>query len=297
MVRWSGVVPPLRAQRWMVGAGRDDLGIEKCASKGCRSRAAVLSGGRHAVPPAIESLFLRFAPAWVDRALIVKAVSFGLIGCVNAAVDFAVFSLLHLYFGLPIIPANLMSWCVAVTNSYVLNSMFTFAAESGRRLSFKAYIAFAATQVGGLIANTITVFVASFFIPVLVAKCSRSARASWSTSRCRICWCSGGAKGTAHAALTSEETCRWCIRRESDGRAADLRHPSRMLLHRRALSGRRGARPLARRQAAAGALRPRRRAQGADQGRAGASGRRTSGATASCCRCAAPPTSSASARR
>ena len=46
---------------------------------------------------------------------------------------------------------------MAVTNSYVLNSMITFAAESGRRLSFKAYVTFAATQVGGLVANTITV--------------------------------------------------------------------------------------------------------------------------------------------
>jgi putative flippase GtrA len=121
-------------------------------------------------PQQIESLFLRFAPAWLDRALIVKVMTFGLIGCVNAVIDFAVFSLLHLYLGLPIIPANLMSWCVAVTNSYVLNSMFTFAAESGRRLSVKSYFAFAATQVGGLIANTITVFALSFFIPVLVAK-------------------------------------------------------------------------------------------------------------------------------
>ena len=111
-----------------------------------------------------------FFPAWIDRTLVAKAMSFGLIGCVNATVDFVVFSIGHLYFELPIIPANLISWCVAVTNSYVLNSMITFAKESGRRLSFGRYIAFAATQVGGLIANTITVFVASFFMPVLVAK-------------------------------------------------------------------------------------------------------------------------------
>jgi len=122
------------------------------------------------LPPWIDSLLARVLPAWVDRTLVAKAVSFGLIGCVNATVDFVVFSILHLYAELPIIPANLISWCVAVTNSYVLNSMFTFAAESGRRLSFARYIAFAATQVGGLIANTITVFVASFFIPVLIAK-------------------------------------------------------------------------------------------------------------------------------
>ena len=122
------------------------------------------------LPPWIDNLLQRVLPAWVDRTLVAKGISFGLVGCVNATVDFVVFSIGHLYFGLPIIPANLISWCVAVTNSYVLNSMFTFAAESGRRLSFKRYIAFAATQVGGLIANTITVFVASYFIPVLFAK-------------------------------------------------------------------------------------------------------------------------------
>ena len=121
-------------------------------------------------PPVLDNLITRFAPAWLDRALIVKAISFALIGCVNATVDFAVFSLGHLYFGLPIIPANLISWCVAVTNSYVLNSMITFAKESGGRLNVKSYLGFAATQVGGLIANTITVVALSFFMPVLFAK-------------------------------------------------------------------------------------------------------------------------------
>ena len=122
------------------------------------------------LPPRIDSLLARILPAWVDRALLLKATSFALIGCVNATVDFIVFSIGHLYFGLPIIPANLISWCVAVTNSYVLNSMITYAKESGRRLNVKSYLTFAATQVGGLIANTITVFVASYFIPVLFAK-------------------------------------------------------------------------------------------------------------------------------
>lgn len=121
-------------------------------------------------PAPIDSLLQRLLPAWIDRAVLAKAVSFGLIGCVNAAVDFAVFSLNHFYFGLPIVPANVIAWCVAVTNSYVLNSMVTFAAESGRRLNGRRYLTFAATQVGGLLANTATVFFASFFMPVLVAK-------------------------------------------------------------------------------------------------------------------------------
>ena len=112
----------------------------------------------------------RLLPAWLDRALVLKAVSFALIGCVNASVDFIVFSIGYFYLGLPIIAANPIAWCAAVTNSYVLNSLITFAAESGRRLTFKAYVTFAATQIGGLIANTTTVIVASYFMPVLFAK-------------------------------------------------------------------------------------------------------------------------------
>jgi len=122
------------------------------------------------VPPLLDDLRRRFLPAWLDRALVVKAVSFALIGCVNATIDFVVFSIGHLYVGLPIIPANLISWSVAVTNSYVLNSMITFAAESGRRLTFRAYATFVATQCGGLIANTLTVFFASYLVHVLIAK-------------------------------------------------------------------------------------------------------------------------------
>ncbi len=121
-------------------------------------------------PAPIERLLQRLLPAWVDRTVLAKALSFGLIGCVNAVVDFGVFSLGHLYFGLPIIVANPLAWVVAVTNSYVLNSMFTFAAESGRRLTLTRYFAFAMSQVGGLVANTATVIVASLFMPVLAAK-------------------------------------------------------------------------------------------------------------------------------
>jgi putative flippase GtrA len=122
------------------------------------------------LPPALESLIERFVPAWFDRALIVKTISFAMIGAVNTVIDLGVFSLGHLYFGLPIVPANLISWFVAVSNSYVLNSMITFAKESGGRLSVKSYFSFGATQVGGLVANTATVLALSFVMPVLFAK-------------------------------------------------------------------------------------------------------------------------------
>src|ERR1700751_5035808 len=115
-------------------------------------------------------LVARLVQAWGERAILLKAVSFGLVGLVNLTIDFAVFSLGYFYFGLPIIVANVVAWTAGVTNSYVLNSLITFAAESGGRLRVKDYLAFCLSQAGGLVANTATVFVASYFMPVLVGK-------------------------------------------------------------------------------------------------------------------------------
>ena len=105
-----------------------------------------------------------------DRAFLTKAGTFALIGLVNTTVDFGLFSLAHVYFGWPIISANVFSWTIAVTGSYVMNSLITFAAESERKLRAGTYGRFIAAQVSGLVANTATVLIASYFMPVLVGK-------------------------------------------------------------------------------------------------------------------------------
>lgn len=112
----------------------------------------------------------RLAEIVTERAFIVKAMTFGAIGAVNATVDFAVFSAAIFWLALPIVPANLMSWSVAVTCSYILNTTITFAAESGRKLAGRAYRNFVVAQIAGLIANTATVLAASYFMPVLYGK-------------------------------------------------------------------------------------------------------------------------------
>ena len=106
----------------------------------------------------------------LDRAIVVKAASFAMIGVVNTGIDFSVFTFTYYYLGLPIIAANSLAWLMAVSNSYVMNSMITFAAETGRRLNVKAYITFILSQAGGLIANTTTVFILSYFMPAWMAK-------------------------------------------------------------------------------------------------------------------------------
>jgi putative flippase GtrA len=112
----------------------------------------------------------RLLAAWHERAIVLKALSFAAVGLVNSAVDFGVFSFAYYYLALPIITANVASWIVAVSGSYVMNSLTTFARESGRELTLKAYAGFAVSQLAGFVANTTTVVIASHFVPVWVGK-------------------------------------------------------------------------------------------------------------------------------
>lgn len=118
----------------------------------------------------MSSLRKRVETAWRERAIGLKAISFGLVGVVNAAIDFGLFSFAYYYLGLPIIAANALAWVVAVSGSYVMNSTITFAAESGGKLGVKTYFSFVLSQVAGFLANTATVFLASYVMPVLVGK-------------------------------------------------------------------------------------------------------------------------------
>jgi putative flippase GtrA len=118
------------------------------------------------LPAPLEALSRRVLPDPGRRAVALKAVSFALVGVVNASVDFSVFSFFYFYLAFPIILANLISWLVAVTGSYVMNSMTTFAAESGGKLRFKSYATFLLAQVAGLVANTTTVYL----VPIVIGK-------------------------------------------------------------------------------------------------------------------------------
>lgn len=102
--------------------------------------------------------------------LIKKAGSFAAVGVVNTLIDFGVFVLGVEVLRLPLVLANVLSWSVAVSGSYIMNSYTTFAAESGRKLNLSAYGAFVASGIAGLIANTTALVLASYVLPVLLAK-------------------------------------------------------------------------------------------------------------------------------
>lgn len=125
--------------------------------------------------------------------LLRKAFSFALIGVVNVGVDTSVFLLGYSYLKsggaalrlldasvrlcgctntdtAMLIAANILSWIVAISGSYVMNSFITFAAESGRRLHWRDYFTFAASGIAGAITNTTVLVIAAQVMPVLAAK-------------------------------------------------------------------------------------------------------------------------------
>src|SRR5258705_2289824 len=121
-------------------------------------------------PPPLARLQRRLTQAWQTRGVKLTADSSAMVGVVNTFIDLGIFLAAYNLLKLPLIPANVLAWLVAVSGSYVMNSFITFAAESGRQLRWRAYGAFVVSGVAGVITNTTTLVVASYWMPVLAAK-------------------------------------------------------------------------------------------------------------------------------
>jgi putative flippase GtrA len=140
-------------------------------------RAKTLIEGAMAETPENGGFAERTIQLLRRQVIILKAMSFALIGLINSLVDFAVFLLTLRYVTEPLpgerldlIVANVLAWMVAVSGSYVMNSYVTFAAESGRKLRWKSFFAFVVAGVLGLIGNTATLVIAADFMRVEAAK-------------------------------------------------------------------------------------------------------------------------------
>ncbi len=137
----------------------------------------------------------KLVAGWPHRTLSVKAIVFALVGLVNTVIDYSVFLLARAALNgsatalsaldwaahtcgcgssatLALIVANTLSWIVAVSGSYVMNSSITFAAETGRKLTLRAYLTFVVSGIAGWVGNTVTLLVAAevLLLPVWLAK-------------------------------------------------------------------------------------------------------------------------------
>jgi putative flippase GtrA len=122
------------------------------------------------LPGPLGTLQTRLLDAWRQRAVSLKALSFATVGLINTAVDAAVFFLLLAYATSSLVAANVGGWLVAVSGSYVMNSLTTFSAETGRKLRLRDYAGFVGSGTVAVIATTTTVVVAAQFMPVWAAK-------------------------------------------------------------------------------------------------------------------------------
>ncbi len=126
--------------------------------------------GNAMVRASLLKIFDHLTTAWHERALVLKAVSFAAVGLVNTAVDFSIFWATAKWLGWPLILANVFAWSVAVSFSYMINSITTFGPESGRTLRWRDYLTFATSGVAGMVTSTATLFVLSFVTPLILAK-------------------------------------------------------------------------------------------------------------------------------
>jgi len=122
------------------------------------------------IPAPLKNILDRLSVAWHERALALKAVSFALVGVLNTAIDFSIFWTAAKFLQWPLVPANVLSWLVAVSFSYTMNSVITFGPETGRVLRRRDYLTFVASGVAGMVTSTATLFVLSYFVPLLAAK-------------------------------------------------------------------------------------------------------------------------------
>lgn len=120
--------------------------------------------------PLFHRVLRSLARTWRRSRTSLKLVSFALVGIGNTAIDFGVFTLCYELLELPLVPANVIAWLVAVSCSYVVNTMTTFSAESGRVLRRRDYLSFMASGVLGVIATTVTLVVLSHYMQVMIAK-------------------------------------------------------------------------------------------------------------------------------
>ncbi len=103
------------------------------------------------------------------KKLFAQIYKFVIIGALNTAIDFGVLNLLMwwtgIYSGNWIILLNMISFSVAVTNSYFWNKYWTFKAKEEGENRIKEFSQYVAVTLVGLVLNTAAVYLITTFIP------------------------------------------------------------------------------------------------------------------------------------
>ena len=99
-----------------------------------------------------------------------RFLKFGLVGGVNTAIDFSVFLILVRIFDWDAIAANIVAYAFAVTNSYILNRIWTFRDVAVSGLLLRSFAKFTAVNSLGLLIGTGVIYILSPVTYLEVAK-------------------------------------------------------------------------------------------------------------------------------
>ncbi len=99
-----------------------------------------------------------------------RAFRFALVGIANTAIDMALFAALFYWVGWGLLPAHIAAFLVAATNSYLMNKAWTFADGTRGRAAWIKGIRYVAVATVGLGLSSLTIWLAAFVVPVMVAK-------------------------------------------------------------------------------------------------------------------------------
>jgi putative flippase GtrA len=106
----------------------------------------------------------------LDRSDPRRAAIFIGVGAINTVLDISAFACFHQLLGVAVIPSNVLAFLIAVTNSYVLNLLMTFADRRGGRGTVGSFARFLLVALIALAASTTVVYFASMVVHPLLAK-------------------------------------------------------------------------------------------------------------------------------
>jgi putative flippase GtrA len=92
------------------------------------------------------------------------------VGAVNTVVDITAFACFYELLGIAVIPSNVLAFLIAVTNSYILNWLITFADRRSNRGAFGGFVRFLLVALVALGVSTAIVHFVSLVMHPLLAK-------------------------------------------------------------------------------------------------------------------------------
>ena len=103
------------------------------------------------------------------RSHVRRATAFVGVGALNTVIDFSAFACLNQLAGLDPAPSNVLAFLIAVANSYIMNTLITFA-DRRRRHPVRSFARFLLVAVAAMAVSTIIVHFLAMLMHPLIAK-------------------------------------------------------------------------------------------------------------------------------